>query len=153
MTNALELLRRLDDAAPSVTQDERGAFEHIERASNLERDDEGDYVNPCVQSAWEGFQQGCAHARAASTSADVATARLAALKDAENIALLFNLGTPVGHSIADEIRKLSAAQSANGDTITPLFAAPPSQTADVAQGDHNYIHGQCKKCGCISAGE
>ncbi|PYE13387.1 hypothetical protein C7410_14742 [Paraburkholderia silvatlantica] len=45
---------------------ERAAFEHIERASNLERYGEGEYVNPCVQSAWEGFLHGVAHARAAS---------------------------------------------------------------------------------------
>ncbi len=46
-------------SAPAVdapARDEREAFEHQERASNLERDDEGDYLNPCVQSAWEGWQ-------------------------------------------------------------------------------------------------
>ncbi|WP_321789357.1 hypothetical protein [Burkholderia pyrrocinia] len=55
---------RRDAAQPAPSPaDERAAFEYHERASNLERDDEGDYVNPCVQSAWEGWQ-----ARAASAN-------------------------------------------------------------------------------------
>lgn len=37
---------------------ERELFEHAERASQLERDDCGDYVNPCVQSCWEGWKAG-----------------------------------------------------------------------------------------------
>jgi len=38
-------------------QDERAAFEHHERASDLRRDDEvRDYMNPCVQASWEGWQ-------------------------------------------------------------------------------------------------
>ena len=48
--------------APVV--DERAAFEHAERASNLERDEEDDYMNPFVQSSWEGWQ---ARAALAST--------------------------------------------------------------------------------------
>lgn len=35
---------------------ERQAFEGHERGSNLRRVGEGQYENPCVQSAWEGWQ-------------------------------------------------------------------------------------------------
>ncbi|MCA8427822.1 hypothetical protein LGN30_32050 [Burkholderia seminalis] len=52
--------------------DERAAFEHHERASNLQRDNEGDYMNPCVQSAWEGWQ-----ARAARIPVNARTLELA----------------------------------------------------------------------------
>lgn len=47
-------------AAAPVAQpaDERAQFEHAERASDLTRSEgpEEDYVNPFVQSAWEGWQ-------------------------------------------------------------------------------------------------
>jgi len=49
-------------AAPAVAQlaepfDEQLMFEHVERGSDLTRLDDGfDYANPCVQSAWEGWQ-------------------------------------------------------------------------------------------------
>jgi hypothetical protein len=39
-----------------------------------------------------------------------AAIRKAALKDAENLARLFDLGTPDGHAIADDIRKLADAE-------------------------------------------
>jgi len=41
--------------------DSREAFEKIEAASELSRDETGDYSNPCVQSAWEGWQAALAH--------------------------------------------------------------------------------------------
>lgn len=39
--------------------DEREAFEHAERASNLHRDEDvhDDYANPYVQASWEGWQK------------------------------------------------------------------------------------------------
>lgn len=48
--------------SPSTAEDERAAFERQERGSNLrrvgvERNGSGGwYENPCVQSAWEGWQ-------------------------------------------------------------------------------------------------
>lgn len=54
-----ELAEAILAALASAAQppgDERKAFEHAERASDLTRDEEGDYLNPCVQSAWEGWQ-------------------------------------------------------------------------------------------------
>lgn len=49
---------------------------------------------------------------------EIARIRYGALRDAENIARLFNLGTPDGHAIADSIRKLAEAERA-GQTATP----------------------------------
>lgn len=52
----------LDDAAlaaaPQVVADERAAFEIEERknTTNLQRQSDGQYENPCTQSAWEGWQ-------------------------------------------------------------------------------------------------
>ncbi len=51
-----------EDSAGNVPTDERAAFERHERGSNLrrvgvDRDGSGGwYENPCVQSAWEGWQ-------------------------------------------------------------------------------------------------
>lgn len=52
----ISLARRAAEAAPAA--DERALFEYAERASNLARDEDcpEDYANPCVQSAWEGWQ-------------------------------------------------------------------------------------------------
>ncbi|MBB5509607.1 hypothetical protein [Paraburkholderia atlantica] len=44
--------------------------------------------------------------------AEIARIRYGALRDAENIARLFDLGTPDGHAIADSIRKLAEAERA-----------------------------------------
>lgn len=53
-----------------------------------------------------------------------AAIRRVALKDAENIARLFDLGTPDGHAIADDIRKLADAELA-------VFPQPVAQTERV----------------------
>jgi hypothetical protein len=49
---------------------------------------------------------------------EIARIRYGALRDAENIARLFDLGTPDGHAIADSIRKLAEAERA-GQTAAP----------------------------------
>lgn len=55
----------------------RAAFEKLEKrnSSNLNRDDTGQYENPCTQSAWEGFIAGATHA-ASPQSATVAAGEL-----------------------------------------------------------------------------
>lgn len=57
---AMMLFNRDEGTAPSPAiggpvQDERAAFEHSERASDLTRRKD-DYENPYVQSAWDGWQ-------------------------------------------------------------------------------------------------
>jgi hypothetical protein len=53
---------------------------------------------------------------------EIARIRYGALRDAENIARLFDLGTPDGHAIADSIRKLAEAECAQ-PTAAPSVAA------------------------------
>lgn len=61
-----QLMDRWNAGAKEVA--ERAAFEQHERGSNLRRVGEGQYENPCVESAWEGWQ---ARAALASRPAEV----------------------------------------------------------------------------------
>lgn len=91
-------------SAGDITTDERAAFERHERWANLrrvgvDRDGSGGwYENPCVQSAWEGWQ---ARAALASRPAEVDDEGLPPLPE----------GTPIMH-IADETGSGSKAYTA-----------------------------------------
>lgn len=52
------LLSSQPSPAPVAMTDEkeRELFEQSERESELSMDSDGDYANPCVQSAWEGWK-------------------------------------------------------------------------------------------------
>lgn len=86
------------------TEDERARFEYVERASNLKRDDCGDYENPCVQSAWEGWQAAKRDAltqapqRVAATDAEI----LQAFSNAVGVSI-FDEGTEHIEVTADEV--------------------------------------------------
>lgn len=61
----------LPDQAGASPAGSREAFEYHERESELTRDECGDYVNPCVQSAWEGWQAALASKAAAQPVDDL----------------------------------------------------------------------------------
>ena len=70
-------------ASPAPPQGEREAFEHAERASDLRRDEEeGDYLNPCVQAAWEGWQARAALSAATPPAGPLSDADFDAIADA-----------------------------------------------------------------------
>jgi len=55
---AWEVIKAAPSPAPVAMTDEkeRELFEQSERESDLSMDSDGDYANPCVQSAWEGWK-------------------------------------------------------------------------------------------------
>jgi hypothetical protein len=115
----------MGNAAPSVEQDERGAFEaHIRNECDdagyadmiLRTNAHGFYHVTRIQGAWEGWQ-----ARAASTSANVAQgAEAVAYIDPNDLELLREYGT-----VSAELH----ATPGNVNTKALYFAAPPTQTA------------------------
>ncbi|MGI4717249.1 MAG: hypothetical protein ACRYGO_07490 [Janthinobacterium lividum] len=105
-------------ATGKVPDDERAAFEHAERASDLARDeiDSDIYANPCVQSAWEGWS---ARAALASPAAPLAG-------KAEPVAWMAAVEN--GFTFTDEAPEQNP--DANGWHWTPLYAAPVAQQSE-----------------------
>lgn len=119
----------LSAAAPQVVADERAAFEIEERknTTNLERQTDGQYENPCTQSAWEGWQ-----ARAALAAVPVQAQEVADGKTINN-----GKYQPIIGKLMDEISSLPVlwglnepgALLRNSDVFRVLAAAGREQAA------------------------
>jgi hypothetical protein len=114
-------------SAGTVSTDERAAFERQERGSNLrrvgvDRDGSGGwYENPCVQSAWEGWQ---ARSRIAAQAGQVAVPE----------GWLYECVQPGtdGYVWSEFFSRIEPMMQDGVRNIKPVFAAAPSAPA-VAQ--------------------
>lgn len=99
--------------------DERAAFEAEERkhSSNLNRQpSDGQYENPCTQSAWEGWQARAAH--------------IASKPNAEPVAYVN--GDELDNMLDD--RTATIQSSRTGYRATPLYATPAASAPTVPEG-------------------
>lgn len=114
--------------------DERAAFEQGESASDLERDEEGDYLNPCVQASWGGWQARASLAGAPAVGEAITD--LQALQWAEKYGIQWALHTP------DAIREVIADAQ--------RLAAPQASAKAFAKLQSAYI-GACDQIGRLLA--